>query len=334
MTTSFRLLTLLNVALLLSTGNAEKPTFNYKACDSTHYEQCFKANISDSVEAARNYLSQEFVLSHGNRTKYSALLVHGFTDSPYYMKDIAKILFDRGINVIAIRLAGHGTDVNDIKTVTLFDWKADVERGMKLAQQYGDRVIGVGFSTGGALLLNHEAKMKDLAGMALLSPAIEVANKSAATACLPFASLLRPWAEGDGTNENNPTRYNSMATNGVCQVYKLTVQNRAISAKDLDIPIFDSFTRNDQTIDVHSLEFFATQLSPSAAIVQFETPDLKGTEVKVSAKDVRIVVNDSAIQHSGLPLRSNFYVSGNFNSRFDELESALSDFLNNHFNLK
>lgn len=181
-----------------------------------------------------------FIMEHGAKRGRSILLVHGLSDSPCYMRDLAKIFFDRGYNVVGARLHGHGTKPEDLQTATLAQWKQDVRFGLDTARLLGDEVSLAGFSTGGAMVLDLVDQRQGLEPKArwnmgdvfLFSPAIDLPEPkrtlvAALCATGGVASRMHPWASGDAsTVEDNKCGYNKMASNGVCQLYKQIQQNK------------------------------------------------------------------------------------------------------------
>ena len=92
------------------------------------------------------------------RGDVGALLVHGFTGSPFEVRPIGEHLAARGIGSEAILLRGHGTHPDDMLTTRHTDWLADVEVGLeRLCARYR-RVFLIGLSMGGTLVLNVAAR--------------------------------------------------------------------------------------------------------------------------------------------------------------------------------
>ena len=88
------------------------------------------------------------------RARAAALLVHGFTASPWEMRPVASDLEQRGYACLAVRLPGHGTTPGDLARRRWEEWDAAVTQAFDLLAERFGRVYGVGLSTG-ALLLGH-----------------------------------------------------------------------------------------------------------------------------------------------------------------------------------
>lgn len=124
-----------------------------------------------------------------NKTSYCLLYIHGFSAS-WYEGNPVHIDFARryGMNLYIPLLASHGIDT----TEALIDMKPDrlyesAKEALVAAQALGDKVILMGTSTGGTLMLKLAAEFPQLMeGLILLSPNIAINN--------PAAFLLsKPW---------------------------------------------------------------------------------------------------------------------------------------------
>jgi len=65
----------------------------------------------------------------GNTT--GCLLVHGFSGSPPEMRPMGVYLAEKGLTVIGVRLAGHGTTPEDMARTGWRDWVASAEEGLR-----------------------------------------------------------------------------------------------------------------------------------------------------------------------------------------------------------
>ncbi|NBD35424.1 MAG: alpha/beta fold hydrolase [Chloroflexi bacterium] len=81
------------------------------------------------------------------------LLVHGYLTSPQEMRPLGAYLADSGLTVLGVRLAGHGTHIDAMDTVTWRDWVRSVEEGLARLRQTCTHVSLVGLSMGAALAL-------------------------------------------------------------------------------------------------------------------------------------------------------------------------------------
>lgn len=129
--------------------------------------------------------NRPFVVS-GDRCEASTgiLLIHGFTGSPWEMREIGCHLAEQGHLCLGVRLPGHGTSAADLADRSLEEWVESVEQGYRYLQQKTERVIGIGLSTGALLLLATAGRNNnfDFAGLALLSPYLSLRQRLAGSA--------------------------------------------------------------------------------------------------------------------------------------------------------
>jgi carboxylesterase len=104
--------------------------------------------------------------------KVGALMVHGFTGSPYSMRPWGSFLADAGLTVLGPRLPGHGTRWQEMNLTRWQDWYGEVERGFDTLRGRCDQVFVMGLSMGGTLALRlAEEKGDDLAGVVTVNAA-------------------------------------------------------------------------------------------------------------------------------------------------------------------
>jgi carboxylesterase len=96
------------------------------------------------------------------------LLIHGFTGTPFEMRAPAEYLASQGHTVLAIRLAGHATQPEDLARARMRDWLASVEDGLCLLKPSVERIFLMGLSLGGVLSLITAARFP-LAGAITMS---------------------------------------------------------------------------------------------------------------------------------------------------------------------
>jgi hypothetical protein len=92
-----------------------------------------------------------FPRNREGRYEKGILLIHGLSDSPYFLQPIARILRERGFLVRSILLPGHGTVPGDLLSVSYQEWIRATEYGVDQMKQQVEKLYLGGFSTGGAL---------------------------------------------------------------------------------------------------------------------------------------------------------------------------------------
>ena len=130
----------------------------------------------------------EPVFSKGNDT--GILLLHGFTGSPYEMKELGERLQGKGYTVSIPLLRGHGTAPADLADCTWYDWFEDTKTALFELRKKCSTVIAAGLSTGASLALHLSAHYQ-LEGVAALSPALILKNKF--SAIIPYLPIFFPY---------------------------------------------------------------------------------------------------------------------------------------------
>ncbi|HCL6057662.1 TPA: alpha/beta fold hydrolase [Citrobacter amalonaticus] len=178
--------------------------------------------------------NRSFVLMPQGKPRGVAVMLHGLTDSPYSLKDIARIYQQQGFIAVVPRLPGHGTAPG---ALTAVDWEAWLA-ATRLAVREATRLAGnevplhlVGYSNGGALALKYtldsldDATLRRPRQVVLLSPMIGVTSFARFAGLAGLPSLFPAFAKAAWLNvtpEFNPFKYNSFPVNAARQSYLLT----------------------------------------------------------------------------------------------------------------
>ena len=81
------------------------------------------------------------------------LLIHGFTGLPVELSLLGNFLNQKNFTVLCPRLAGHGTNENDLMRTNKDDWFNSVLDGFYILRGFCDKIYVVGHSMGGILTL-------------------------------------------------------------------------------------------------------------------------------------------------------------------------------------
>jgi carboxylesterase len=158
-----------------------------------------------------------------------ALMVHGFTGSPFSMRPWGEYLAGHGLTVLGPRLPGHGTRWQEMNLTRWQDWYGEVERGFDKLRGRCDQVFVMGLSMGGTLTLRlAEERGDDIAGLVTVNPSLLTLRKDAKL--LPYVSRVVPSlkAVGDdikkpGITEHAYDRTPLRAAASLAQLWKLVV---------------------------------------------------------------------------------------------------------------
>ena len=182
--------------------------------------------------------NEPVLLLHEGRRKDVIVLIHGLTDSPYYMRAIAERFFAAGANVVLPLLPAHGLLEPDeaFEDRDLAEkWKATTRHAVDVATLLGDRVSIGGLSTCGALSVY--AALTDAervnGGVFLFSAALSVGgfNEYAGSLSFLFGPIARARDRGLEGEGPNPYKYPRFSSYGGLQLTKLIRQINRLEKK-------------------------------------------------------------------------------------------------------
>jgi len=192
-----------------------------------------------------------------NTDEKAILLIHGLTDSPYLLHDLASFYHQQGFNVRSLLLPGHSTAPEALTEVEYEDWQMATAFAISSTLSDFKEVYLGGFSTGGALILDNLLTTNEvprhLKGVMLWAPASK-AKSSVAWAAqvvdwIPFVDYAHKGADIDFA------KYETFPLNAGAQVHALMNQltDKLNKAKSIpDIPLLTITTEVDSTIDTNS----------------------------------------------------------------------------------
>jgi len=198
-----------------------------------------------------------FELKQKNNDK-AVLLIHGLTDSPYVFHDLAAFYHQQGFTVRTLLLPGHATAPADLIDVELSQWRQAANYAITRTLKDFEHVYLGGFSTGGALILDHlmnsEEPNDKIKGLFLWSPASKAKSDIAWLAqyvdLIPFLDWVGKGADSDFA------KYESFPFNAGAQVHDLMTdvynENVDLPINIKNIPMFVIVSEHDQTINTEA----------------------------------------------------------------------------------
>ncbi len=178
--------------------------------------------------------NRSFVLVPQGKPRGSVVLLHGLTDSPYSVRDLAQRWQQRGYVAVVPRLPGHGTAPGALTAVDWETWLA----ATRLAVREATRLAGadvplhlVGYSNGGALALKYaldsleDNHLRQPQQIILLSPMIGVTAFARFAGLAGLPSIFPAFARAAWLNvapEFNPFKYNSFPVKAARQSWLLS----------------------------------------------------------------------------------------------------------------
>jgi carboxylesterase len=197
------------------------------------------------------------------------LLIHGFTGAPTEMRPLGEFLAAKGHTVLGVRLAGHGTRIEDMNRVTWQDWSNSVLDGWNLLQPQVDKIFLIGLSMGGVLALYH-ASFLPASGVVGLSTPYQI-EPSLELRLLPLLSRLIPYVNKGASDWQDPTApeshfsYDRYPTRAIIQLTRLLEAMRE-SLPRVTIPALLMHSKKDLGVIPQNLDRIYSRLGTPEAL--------------------------------------------------------------------
>jgi len=127
-------------------------------------------------------------------SKDGIYIIHGFTNTTYETRDLAKYLGEQGFYTKAINLPGHGTTPEDCNRVKFTDWIEFTERGVAEMSSRCDNVYVIGISMGSDLAL-HLSSVFPLNAAVFASTVLEFKEYFSTCILTPLFHRIIPFRE-------------------------------------------------------------------------------------------------------------------------------------------
>ncbi len=210
---------------------------------------------------------QPRIMEHQQPVDKAIVLVHGLSDSPYFMLAIGDYFFSAlGYNVYLPLLHCHGLkEPKGMEGVSLDEWKANVDFAIDRASKKANLVSIGGLSTGGTLSLSAAANNQKVNGkLYLFSAALDLADGFLGIEGDVKEILLRTFlVELLDTNKpligKNPYRYDRMDLDGARELSKVIVETDALIRNFMiEEPfaktVFAAHSESDTTANIMGIE--------------------------------------------------------------------------------
>ena len=281
--------------------------------------------------ALRNDGNAPYILHHGKPVDTVVVLLHGLSDSPFYMSGIARALHDKGYNVIVPLNVGHGQldasdEMSDSKLAER--WGAHLNDVMALAPQLGKHVYLGGFSTGGALSVQHYLHHPDnIDGLRLFSGALALDSGVERLSGIWGIQWVARFLDGHyETQGPNPYKYPTIASFSGLELMEVIddVRDQFEQGKTVDVPVFAAHSQADTTTPITGIEDLmsrATTKTNTFFIID-ESYKLCHADVVVNKK----MLSDMHFDKSGVDLRDPCAAPG-ANPLFRQMIMMLGSFM-------
>ncbi|WP_073956397.1 carboxylesterase [Thalassospira sp. TSL5-1] len=221
------------------------------------------------------------------------LMVHGLSDGPYLLRDVATSLHEAFpcATLHGLLLPGHGTVPGDLRDISRDDWQNMVTYGFESFDANIRHIIPVGYSMGAALLVRAAEDHRndpELSGMVLLSPGFKAYSDLAWLS--PYMRYVMPWVEKHG--DHDVAKYETLAMNAAAEFQLLTVPFNEYTLPPLTVPVFMAVTSDDRSVRSEvALHFFCGKVESDDRYMIWYQGEEKAVEDRIQpiCDDVDIV---------------------------------------------
>lgn len=236
--------------------------------DKRIFQQPHHAEINELRTATEN--PEPFILKGDGRHNTAVLLTHGFLATPAEMRGLAHKLHEQGYSVMATRLRGHGTSPWDLRERSWEDWRKSLENGYQILNQLADKIVLVGFSTGGTLSLVTAANPEfKIAGVCTICAPIKFRNKNMRYVPLMYGAnkFVRWLSKYEGVmpfrqteSEHPHINYRHMPIRGLYELTRLVSHTKSVLA-DIQCPVCILQAEEDHIVEPTSANIIYEKLS-------------------------------------------------------------------------
>lgn len=213
------------------------------------------------------YLAGGEPFSFGDAGGPGVLLLHGFTGSPYEVRNLGKMLYENGFPSIGPVLPGHATTASDLARTTAADYFAMAEESFAEARNRFSRVYLAGLSLGGLLSL-HLSTRHEVSGIVCLSTPVFLDPLVAGA--LPMLSQWMPDMHVPANFaawQGNVVGYKTVPFNAAPAVLEVlqTVKNEL---EQVRAPLLIIHSKGDPTAPIGNAEFIRDHVSSTDSHIE------------------------------------------------------------------
>jgi carboxylesterase len=179
----------------------------------------------------------------------ACLLLHGFTNSPYELREMGSFLNKQGYTVSIPLLPGHGTLPSDLRRRKWTDWYEKAKSELFELRKKYQKVYLIGFSMGASIAL-HLAAHYEVNGVITLAPVLYLKNKFSFLShyihiFLPYSKKL---SGPDIRSEVQTISYNKIPVKSLSQLLKFSKHLRP-DLGDIYTPVLIIYAKKDHVVD-------------------------------------------------------------------------------------
>lgn len=225
--------------LILGYALIPGPVYQYETSLTEAERQSFDVYLENRLEEAARLNArpgnEERLIRYAEKTPIAFMYVHGFgasrAEGELVMDEIASRL---QANTYYLRLPGHGTDMEDHRSVVMSDYLDYAVDALIMMEKLGDKVIVVGTSMGGLIstyLAAHHPDRVD--ALVLASPFYEFNDRTGNVLGLPGGLSLAELVNGGEIRDSSRDPKNPRSVDGYEKYWYTTQYMSAL------VPLYD-----------------------------------------------------------------------------------------------
>lgn len=321
------------------------------------FRQCVDCTVQEMDtffnEADRPY--EAFKLTRSSHVKGAVVLLHGLTDSPYYMKDIANMYFQNGYDVYVPLLKGHGDSYETLERVQNTEWNSEVERNIEaVSNKYSSKIMLGGFSNGALLStvnILSEKSQNRISSLLLLSPSFNLPfmDRMKLKAAIGFEKIVNftKWSvlrsafdklrvlkvsKNKAKGTTGPVRYDNIPLNGALQLGKNSNLVEKLSKnKTIDIPTVMVLSSGDPRISLeHAVRKFKKLFTGQKHLIWLQSPEgekIAKAPKGIPAENLSVIPVNSLIGHTIMLNKIGLAKPTEQNPVYAEMERQISQLI-------
>jgi carboxylesterase len=206
--------------------------------------------------------AEPFLLPGGNA---GVLLIHGFTGSPSEMRLAGEYLNSEGFTVLAPRLYGHGSTIDELSKTNWKYWYASAEDGYHMLKGMCGEIVVAGLSMG-ALLGLKLCTEYPITKVVSLSAPIYIADKR--IYMLPLAKMFREYVpkrhwqmrrQSLSEDEKYLIGYDQTPLKSLSSLLELISQTKDL-LPEIKTPVLLIQSENEHTVEPRSAQYIYDNL--------------------------------------------------------------------------
>lgn len=206
--------------------------------------------------------NEKRVIWHGLEevpTDLAIVYLHGFSASSEEIRPVPDGVAEAlGANLVFTRLRGHGRDGAAMAEARVGDWINDAAEALAIGRKVGREVVVIATSTGGtvaAIVAQDAALMRDVKGIAFVSPNFGIGDSRAPLLTMPAARYWLPLVAGETRsfeprNEMHAQNWTpSYPMVSVLPMAAMVEYAAGLDFKGVTVPALFYYSDDDQVVD-------------------------------------------------------------------------------------